>query len=116
MKKNLPITLLTLTPLMASAVLTACSAPAPAAPPVSFPTAIQVQNADNQVITVSSSQEVYVTPDIAQLVFSVTTEAKTAEECQQKNTESLNQVLEYLKSQGVEEKWIQTSDYNLQPN
>ncbi len=114
MKKNLPITLLTLTPLMVSAVLTACSAPA--APSVSFPTAIQVQNADNQVITVSSSQEVYVTPDIAQLVFSVTTEAKTAEECQQKNTESLNQVLEYLKSQGVEEKWIQTSDYNLQPN
>lgn len=105
-----------LTPLALATVLTACSSPAPASPPVSFPAAIQVQNTDSQVITVSSSQEVYVTPDIAQLVFCVSTEARTAQECQQKNTESLNQVLEYLKSQGISEEWIQTSDYSLQPN
>ena len=54
-------------------------------------------------------------PDIAQLVFRVTTEAQTAQECQQKNTENRQQVLSYLKSQGLEETSIQTSNYSLEP-
>ncbi|MCI8660257.1 MAG: SIMPL domain-containing protein [Lachnospiraceae bacterium] len=118
MKKQVVIPILTL---ITSAALTACTSPQAAhdlgaSLGASMPTSIKIEDTSSQVITVSSSQEVYVVPDIAQLVFCVSTKAATAQECQQLNSKSLDQVLEYLKSQGISEESIQTSDYNLEPN
>ncbi|MBR6770025.1 MAG: SIMPL domain-containing protein [Lachnospiraceae bacterium] len=67
------------------------------------------------IITVHSSEEIMVVPDIAQIVYSVRTEAKEASACQQKNTEDVNQVIDLLKSLGVAETSIQTSDYYMNP-
>jgi len=66
-------------------------------------------------ITVNSSEKVTVVPDIAQVQYSVRTEAGDAAACQQKNTESVKQVIELLKSLDIEETSIQTSDYYMNP-
>lgn len=66
-------------------------------------------------ITVSASSELKVVPDKARIRLSVITEAKTAEECQSKNAEATNAVIEACKALGIEETSIQTSYSNLFP-
>lgn len=66
-------------------------------------------------ILVNSSEKVTVVPDIAEVVYSVRTRAKDAADCQQQNSASVSQVVELLKSLGVEETSIQTSDYYMNP-
>lgn len=66
-------------------------------------------------ISVNSSEKVMVVPDIAQIEYSVRTENSDAAVCQQKNTESVSQVIEVLKSLNVDEASIQTSDYYMNP-
>lgn len=82
------------------------------------PDVIQVQNVEDSgegTISLSSSETVEVVPDMAEVVFGITTEDKNAGTCQQKNTEQLNQLLEYLKGQGFEENSIKTSGFSLEP-
>lgn len=67
------------------------------------------------VVTVSSSEKVTVKPDIAQITFSIRTQAQDAAACQQKNTEETDKVVELLKGMGVEEKSIQTTGYYMDP-
>ncbi len=76
-----------------------------------------VSSLDNSkhTITVNSSEKVTVIPDIAEVVYAVRTEAKDAAACQQKNTEDVNQVIDLLKSLGIAETSIQTSNYYMQP-
>lgn len=78
-------------------------------------TAASVGGTVDHTITVNSSEKVTVVPDIAQVVYAVRTDAKDAAACQQKNTEDVNSVIELLKSLGIEEKSIQTSDYSMYP-
>lgn len=66
-------------------------------------------------ITVNSSEKVTVVPDIAQVEYSVRTQAGDAAACQQKNTESVGQVIGLLKSLNIDEASIQTSDYYMNP-
>ena len=66
-------------------------------------------------ITVNSSENVTVVPDIAEVVYAVRTEASDAAACQQQNAESVSQVIELLKSLNIEETSIQTSDYYMNP-
>lgn len=70
---------------------------------------------DRYTITVNSSEQISITPDIAEVVYSVRTQKSTAAECQQENNTSVSQVIELLKSLGVEEASIQTSDYYMHP-
>ena len=70
---------------------------------------------DVNSISVNSSEKVTVVPDIAQVEYSVRTEAGDAAACQQKNTESVSQVIELLKSLNIDEASIQTSDYYMNP-
>lgn len=70
---------------------------------------------DVNSISVNSSEKVTAVPDIAQVEYSVRTEAGDAAACQQKNTESVSQVIELLKSLNVNEASIQTSDYYMSP-
>lgn len=66
-------------------------------------------------ITVNSSEKVTVVPDIAEVVYSVRTQAREAAACQQQNTEQVGQVIELLKGLNVAEASIQTSDYYMNP-
>lgn len=66
-------------------------------------------------ITVNSSEKVTVVPDIAEVVYSVRTQAREAAACQQQNTEQVSQVIELLKGLNVAETSIQTSDYYMNP-
>ncbi|MGN1179698.1 MAG: SIMPL domain-containing protein [Suilimivivens sp.] len=69
----------------------------------------------SNTIMVNSSEKVSVVPDIAEVVYSVRTRESTASVCQQKNSESVSQVIELLKGLGVEEASIQTSDFYMNP-
>lgn len=108
MKKLILITTLTMT-----VMLTACGNAA--TPSAAMPDTVKIQNTERNVITVTASNEVKIVPDIAEITFGVYTEAKSAADCQEKNSESINKVIEYLKGFGVTEKSIQTTGYNLTP-
>ena len=104
---------------LGGSILTGCGGSQAGGGSTALPTAssgvIQIQNVENQVISVSSSEEVKITPDMAEIVYSVYTQANDAKECQKKNSEDLNRVVELLKGMGFEEASIQTSNYNLDP-
>ncbi len=66
-------------------------------------------------ISVNSSEKVAVIPDIAEVVYAVRTEAKDAAGCQQQNNADVNNVINLLKSLGIEETAVRTSDYYMYP-
>lgn len=66
-------------------------------------------------ITVSDKGEIYVKPDLALTTFSVTNEAKTVTEAINKNTEKMNAVIDFIKDQGVEDKDLKTTTFNIYP-
>ena len=66
-------------------------------------------------ITVEGEGEVLAVPDVAAFSFSVETEGDTAEATQGENAEVTNELLAYLKENGVTEKDITTTNYNLYP-
>lgn len=70
---------------------------------------------NNAIITVSGKGEVFAKPDIGTFSFSVHAEGKDASEAQSKSAQGNNAVVAYLKSAGVDEKDIKTTDYNLSP-
>lgn len=88
---------------------------APAASNVNAPSSIQVINAEDQVISVTATEEVKVVPDMAEASFSVTTQAEDPKACQTANSSAVNQVVEAVRAKGIEEASIQTSSYNLNP-
>jgi len=67
------------------------------------------------VITVSATSEVYAKPDLALTTFSVISEAKTVGAAMQDNTTKMNAVTTFVKSQGVEDKDIKTTNFNISP-
>lgn len=98
-------------------LLTACNgAAAPAAGGnVQVPDKIQVENTDTQVITVNAKESVKVVPDMAQVIYGITTQDEDAAKCQEEAAEKMNQLIATLKELGIEEKSIQTSNYDLNP-
>ena len=71
--------------------------------------------APQNVISVNGRGEIFKAPDTAEFYFSATAEAKTSGEAQTKVTEIINPILAALKKEGIEEKDIKTSSYNLSP-
>lgn len=92
--------------------LTACTQGSTTAP---IPDTIKVENVKDNVITVQSTEEVKVVPDMAELAFSVTTQAADAKACQEQNSKDLDNVISFLKGTGIAETSIQTSNYGLDP-
>ncbi|WP_455619850.1 SIMPL domain-containing protein [Eisenbergiella sp.] len=90
-------------------VSTAPAASNPAAGPLS------ADSAPGSTITVNSSEKVTVVPDIAEIVYSVQTEAADSAGCQQKNTEDVDKVVALLTELGVKEGSIQTTGYYMNP-
>lgn len=67
-------------------------------------------------ITVSGKGEVFATPDIATFSYSVNEERDTVTAAQEASAKKTNDILAYLKKNGVAEKDIQTGGYNVYPN
>ena len=66
--------------------------------------------------TVSAQGKVFAKPDIANLTAGVNTEPqKTVSQATKMNTEKMNAVIKAAKGAGVDDKDIQTSNYNISP-
>jgi uncharacterized protein YggE len=66
-------------------------------------------------ISVSGYGESYSTPDIATFSYSVVSEKPTVADAQADATAKANAITAYLKSAGVDEKDMQTSNYSINP-
>lgn len=66
-------------------------------------------------ITVSDKGEVYARPDLAITTFSVITEKKTVSEAMSENAEKMNAIIDSMKEQGVEDKDLKTTSFNIYP-
>lgn len=74
-----------------------------------------VKNAPQATITASGEGKIYAKPDIGEINVGVTNEAKTVAEAQTQSTNAINKIVAFLKSAGVEEKDIKTTNYNINP-
>ncbi|MDP2695702.1 MAG: SIMPL domain-containing protein [bacterium] len=68
-----------------------------------------------RVITVSAEGEAVAKPDVATINFSVVSEGSDPVKVQEENTKKINPAIEFVKKQGIDEKDIKTSQYNLSP-
>lgn len=66
-------------------------------------------------ISVDGQAEVFAVPDIGQFSFSVNAEGDTAAVAQEASGTAINDILAYLREQGIEDKDIKTQNYNLYP-
>lgn len=66
-------------------------------------------------ITVSGTGEIYAKPDLALATFSVQTEKKTVAQAMTENTKKMNQVIDFMKQAGIEEKDLKTTNFNIYP-
>src|SRR3989338_6761353 len=71
--------------------------------------------ANQSIISVQGKGEVVKIPDLATFSFSVTEESLLVSEAQSEAAKQINAILEYLKKNGVDEKDITTSGYNIYP-
>lgn len=72
-------------------------------------------NALPRVITVSGTGEVKTRPDMAIISSGVTSEAPTAQDALSKNNAAMTAVINALKSAGIAEDDIQTSNFSVSP-
>ncbi|MFH1462332.1 MAG: SIMPL domain-containing protein [bacterium] len=66
-------------------------------------------------ISVSGTGEVYASPDLAITFFSVVTEAKTVSQAVSENTENMNAIIAFIKSEGIADKDLKTTGFNIYP-
>ena len=66
-------------------------------------------------VTVNSTEQVSVVPDIAEIVYSIQTQGSDAQTCQEENSATSDQVVALLKQLGVAENSIRTTGYYLNP-
>lgn len=75
----------------------------------------KVKPNENNLITVTGTGEVYATPDIGVVTISVRTEKNTVELVTDENNKKINSIITFLKSKGIEEKDIKTTNFNISP-
>ncbi len=73
------------------------------------------QYPSGNVITVTGEGEVFAVPDIAEISFSVNEEADTLPAAQEVAATKMNAAIDYLTSNGVDEKDIKTTNYSANP-
>ena len=66
-------------------------------------------------ISFSGEGKVFAKPDVVEINLSVMNEEKTVIAAQDKNTKAMNKIIGILKGNGVAEKDIKTSSYNIYP-
>jgi len=69
----------------------------------------------SRTISVSAQGKTVVSPDVARMNFSVVTEGKDTVKLSEDNIKKMNKAIDYVKSQGIDSKDIQTAGYNLSP-
>lgn len=69
----------------------------------------------SNTITVSGEGEVTAVPDTATFSVTIQERAKTVAAAQELATDKSNDIVDYLKEQGIDEKDIQTADYSVYP-
>jgi len=74
-----------------------------------------VENVTQKTITVSAEGKIYAKPDIGKINLGITNEAKTVSGAQKQSTEAINKIMAFLKSSGIEEKDIKTTNYSITP-
>ena len=67
-------------------------------------------------IAISGKGEVFAIPDTAEFSVTIREKAKDVQTAQTAATKKGNDVIAYLKSAGVEDKYIKTVDYSINPN
>jgi len=70
---------------------------------------------NTNTISFTGEGKVFAIPDIAMISFSIVTEAKTSKEAQETNSEKSKKGVDFLKNQGIDEKDIKTTSYNVYP-
>ncbi|MFH1129360.1 MAG: SIMPL domain-containing protein [Patescibacteria group bacterium] len=70
---------------------------------------------NQNLISFTGEGKISTKPDVAFINFSVVTQGTRVTDVQNKNSEKMNKVVEFLKSFGVEDKDIKTTNYNLYP-
>jgi uncharacterized protein YggE len=68
-----------------------------------------------RTLSLSAAGAVKTTPDKVDISTGVTSEAKTAREALDQNTEAMTKVVEALKAEGIEAKDIQTTNFSVSP-
>ncbi|MEK7084854.1 MAG: SIMPL domain-containing protein [Patescibacteria group bacterium] len=68
-----------------------------------------------RMITLDAEGKVTVAPDVSMTTMGMIAKGKTVAEAQEKNSAVMNALIERLKGLGVEEKDIQTANYNIYP-
>ena len=68
-----------------------------------------------KTITVSAEGKITVSPDIAKISFAVISEGADPITISQENIKKMNAAIDYIKSKGIEEKDIKTTQYSLSP-
>lgn len=71
--------------------------------------------AASNTITVSGEGEVFAVPDTATFSVTVMETAKDVTTAQTAATKKSNDIVAYLKTEGIEDKDVQTTDYSVQP-
>jgi len=66
-------------------------------------------------LTVSGEGKIYVKPDVAIVEMSVISQNKDVKVVQNENDQKMQEVVNFLKESGIDEKDIKTLQYNLQP-
>lgn len=66
-------------------------------------------------ITVSGEGEVFAVPDIAEFSVTIQETAKDVKSAQDAATKKADDIIAYLKGEGIEEKDIKTADYSVYP-
>lgn len=72
-------------------------------------------NTNSNLIYFSGEGKVYTKPDVAFVDFSVVTQGARINDVQDANSKKMNKVITFLKSSGIEEKDIKTTNYSLYP-
>jgi len=68
-----------------------------------------------RTINVSAEGKVTVSPDIAKFSFSVVSEGANPKTLADNNIKKMNAAIDFIKSKGIDEKDIKTTEYNLSP-
>ena len=74
-----------------------------------------IDQQNNYQITVSGEGKVYAKPDVAIVSLGVTTQGSTVADVTKSNTDKMNAVIDAIKNLKIDEKDIQTTNYNLTP-
>jgi uncharacterized protein len=69
-----------------------------------------------RTITVSADGKTTASPDLAELSFSVVSQGKDPQTLSTDNNDKMSAVLQFVESQGITEKDITTTNYDLSPN